>query len=343
MTLEPFFHASPNAMTTLSELRRVHDLVQPTEVIGLFAYATQSGLVAFNLQFGHEFWQTTSQRWLFSLDYGRTQPQAIRKILEYPNSEVRIFDGDWVVAQEGFMPRRSFHPKTALMKSQNDGAIGVVTGSGNFSANGLKTGVEAGASGFFGRNDELPTSVHSALEAAENYWDSATPVENIIDTYEAKWSASFFRSVVGNVQNAPHPGPQDIFWIEAGYVTKNRGASRPGNQIDLPRGMSNYFGFNVPQGFPLNSTIGPITFNTPLNGPITRNLRLGNNAMEKITLPIPEDHGLDLYDGKILVFQRIGQGFHLNALEAVDFEAAFGDRLSHVKTMGSGRRYGHIA
>lgn len=64
--------------------------------------------------------------------------------------------------------------------------------------------------------------------------------------------------------------------------------------------------------------------------------------MEKITLPIPETHGFDLYDGKVLVFQRTEQGFRMSALEATDFEAAFGDRLSVVMTMGSGRRYGHI-
>ncbi len=32
----------------------------------------------------------------------------------------------------------------------------------------------------------------------------------------------------------------------------------------------------------------------------------------------------------------------MRALEADDFETAFSDRLSQVKVMGSGRRYGHI-
>lgn len=342
MTFDPFFHESPNALTTLSELRRVHDLVQPKEVVGLFAYATQSGLVAFDLEFGSNFWQTTSQRWLFGVDYGRTQPQAIRKILENANSEVRIYDGEWVISQEGFIPRRTFHAKTALMRGENDASVGAVTGSGNFSANGLKTGVEAGASGFFTHENGLPDSITRAIEAAEGFWAAATPVENIIDEYEAKWSASFFRSIAEDASESQNPGPKDLFWIEAGYVTKNRGPSNPGNQIDLPRGMSEYFGFEVSLELPLNSNIGPITFMTPINGPVTRNLRLGNNAMEKITLPIPETHGLDLYDGKILVFQKIGLSFALNALEAVDFEAAFGDRLSNVRSMGSGRRFGHI-
>ncbi len=65
--------------------------------------------------------------------------------------------------------------------------------------------------------------------------------------------------------------------------------------------------------------------------------------MEKISLPIPETHGFDIYDGKILVFERSHDTFIMNALEAADFEAAFGDRLDDVRVMGSGRRYGFIA
>ena len=73
------------------------------------------------------------------------------------------------------------------------------------------------------------------------------------------------------------------------------------------------------------------------------NLRLGNNMMEKMSLPIPETHGFDIYDGKILVFRRAGGAFLMSALEAADFETAFGDRLDDVRAMGSGRRYGFIA
>jgi hypothetical protein len=64
--------------------------------------------------------------------------------------------------------------------------------------------------------------------------------------------------------------------------------------------------------------------------------------MEKITLPIPETHGFDIYDGKVLVFKREANAFGLNALEVADFEAAFGDRLLAVRTMASGRRYGRV-
>lgn len=88
---------------------------------------------------------------------------------------------------------------------------------------------------------------------------------------------------------------------------------------------------------------GYISVEPPSGGLVSRDLRLGNNLMEKITLPIPETHGLDLYDGKVLVFQRSGNQFKMWALEADDFLTAFGNRLYDVKAMGSGRRYGPIA
>lgn len=64
--------------------------------------------------------------------------------------------------------------------------------------------------------------------------------------------------------------------------------------------------------------------------------------MEKISLPIPETHGFDIYDGKGPLFQRAEGRFVMRALEADDFETSFGDRLAEVRVVNSGRRYGHI-
>ena len=337
-----FVPQGQNPSTTLSELRRMRNLVEATEALSLFAYATQSGLAAFDLEFGNEFWEGTTTRWLFGIDYGRTQPQAIRALCEKPNSTVRVHDGAWVVNQAGFLPRRDFHLKTSFLMRPNLGRLGIVAGSGNFSSNGLRQSVEAGTTILI---DSMAGDINIAedgLNAANEFWDAATPADQILDDYQDRWKSSFSRSEQNLNEEAEIPGPREIFWIETGYVTRNRGPNRPGNQIDLPRGMSRYFGMNPPEDLPLNSTIGPISFVTPTNGPVERNLRLGNNSMEKITLPIPETHGFDIYDGKVLVFRRLGASYVLNALEAADFEATFGDRLSAVMMMGSGRRFGHI-
>lgn len=344
MDLTTFIHQDANAPTTMSEIRRLHDKIATTKFLGLYAYATHSGASLFDLQVGSAFWTGASSRWLFGIDYGRTQPQALRLLCSRPNVNVRIHDGTYVVRQDGFLPRRDFHAKMAILQNPRKKRSGVVVGSGNFSANGLRKSVEAGASVVTRGIDEFNDMLGSTLAAADHLWDAATPVADILDAYENRWSASFPRRARGRQPDVE--GGHRVtrtFWIEAGYVTKNRGPNRPGNQIDFPRGMSEYFGFNPPADLPVNSIIGPVVFETPTGESVTNNLRLGNNMMEKISLPIPETHGFDIYDGKILVFQRSDAGrFVMRALEADDFETAFGDRLAEVRAMNSGRRYGLI-
>ena len=342
MTVDLFLQDSAGARTTLSEIRRVHDLVEATESFGLYAYATQSGLAAFDLEFGHSFWRTTSTRWLLGIDYGRTQPEAVRCLCEKPNAEVKIYDGEWLVQQTGFKPRRDFHPKTSFLLAPQNNRCGVVTGSGNFSSNGLRQSIEAGAAIYVDLDSGESNVLKTGLNAANALWQSATSAETILGAYREKWDRALWHSTQDRERAIDVPGAKEIFWIETGYVTKNRGPMKPGNQIDLPRGMASYFGLNTPNNLPLNSVIGKVAFLTPVGNRVVRNLRLGNNNMEKITLPIPEDNGFGIYDGKVLVFQRTEEGFRMSALEATEFKAVFGEKLSMVMTMESGRRYGHI-
>ncbi|MEW5852312.1 MAG: hypothetical protein AB2A00_26210 [Myxococcota bacterium] len=344
MYLSPFLHHDAHAPTTMSEIRRLHDEIATSDFLGLYAYATTSGATLFDLELGGSFWPSTSSRWLFGIDYGRTQPQALRLLRSRPNAEVRIHDGDYVVDQRGFVPRRDFHAKMAMLLDRGRELSGMVVGSGNFSSNGLRKSIEAGASILTHGSGEFESVLGPTLAAAELQWNQATPVADILDVYEERWSTSFFRR---GAEYPPHveidPGTTPAFWIEAGYVTRNRGPNHPGNQIDFPRGMSRYFGFNPPADLPIKSVIGQVVFETPTGAIVANNLRLGNNMMEKISLPIPETHGFDIYDGKILVFQRAEGGrFVMRALEADDFETAFGDRLAEVRVMAGGRRYGHI-
>jgi len=343
LNISAFIHNDLTTPTTLSEIKRVHDWVSTKDFFGVYAYATQSGVSSFELALGRNFWTHTPSRWLFGLDYGRTQPQALRFFCEQNNAEVRVFDGSWVVDQRGFIPRRDFHAKMSFLLNPSADRYGMIVGSGNFSSNGLRRSVEAGASICAEDRIEYSGNLEASLNLANSLWDNATPADCILDVYEDRWNASHSGAIA---ENQSHDGvihgPEDVFWIEAGYVTKNRGSNRPGNQIDFPRGMGRYFGFNPPEDMPPNSVIGEITFETPVGAPVSYNLRLGNNMMEKISLPIPETHGFDIYDGKYLIFQRSGSRFVFRALEADDFETVFGDRLSEVKIMGSGRRYGHI-
>ncbi|MCL4677205.1 MAG: hypothetical protein KJ017_01270 [Alphaproteobacteria bacterium] len=232
--------------------------------------------------------------------------------------------------------------KTSFLINSNESRFGMVVGSGNFSSNGLRHAAECGASFHTSTHSEFKEAFCSAMEAAESLWNTAAPAQDIIEAYEQRWKSSAVIEAAGLTDPTPNYDDVEAFWIEAGYVTRNRGADRPGNQIDMPRGMNRYFGFNAPDSLAVNSIIGSVTFEPPTGGLVSNNLRLGNNLMEKVSLPIPETHGFDMYDGKVLVFSPTNGRFRMWALEAADFEAAFGHRLGGVRAMGSGRRYGYI-
>ncbi|MDF5881219.1 phospholipase D family protein [Pseudomonas aeruginosa] len=192
MNLSTFLHRDANAPTTISEIRRIHEEIAATDFLGLYAYATQSGAALFDLTFAGNFWADTPSRWLFGIDYGRTQPQALRLLCSRPNVDVRIHDGMYVLDQSGFVPRRDFHAKMAMLLNQEAERSGAVVGSGNFSSNGLRKSVEAGASVITHGINEFDVVLRPTLVAAELLWEQATPVADILDVYEERWSTSFF-------------------------------------------------------------------------------------------------------------------------------------------------------
>ncbi len=332
-----FAHDILSGTTTLSEIVRVKNAISASNFFGCFAYATQSGFRAFDLGVGANFWTDTPSRWLFGIDYGRTDPRALREIAERENTEVRIYDGQVVVKRAGFKPRRDFHPKVTLLGNPVSGSHGLVLGSGNFSYNGLRRSVEAGAAIVAGDAIEYGQLVEPVASVFEELWGDACPLIDIAEEYEARLSELIA------ARDMKHSGkPEDPvtgFWIEAGYVTKNRGPDKPGNQIFAPNGFRRFFGLKK-KG---NSTlIGEITFKAEIGPKVTKNYRENDNGMEKLTLPMPEEHGFGVYDGKVLVFEPNGKGFLLSAIELDDFELAFRHRLANVRVMTGGRRFGKL-
>ena len=70
--------------------------------------------------------------------------------------------------------------------------------------------------------------------------------------------------------------------------------------------------------------------------------RQNDNTMEKLTLPMPENHGFGVYDGKVLMFEPRNNEFFLNAVELGEFDLVYGHRLANVQKMGGGRRFGEL-
>lgn len=331
-----FLQDSAVGTSTLSEIDKVHGAVSSNSFFGCYAYATQSGFRIFELSMGEDFWKHTDSRWLFGIDYGRSDPRALREVASRQNSEVRIYDGNFVVKSPDFMPRRDFHPKVAIVENTSSGAQGMVLGSGNFSYNGLRRSVEAGTAVTALKKSDANKYIKPVKSGFEALWEKSCPLGNIILDYENRLASLTSKKDAQRTLLAK--GLANGFWIEAGYVTKNRGIDKPGNQIFAPNGFRKYFGLSGTKGG--TTLIGEITFETIVGPIVKKNYRENDNGMEKLTLPMPEDHGFGVYDGKVLVFERKGGRFLLSAIEHGEFERVYGHRLVNIDKMGGGRRFG---
>lgn len=332
------FAHTPSGTTTLSEIARVRATISPDRFFGCFAYATQSGFRAFELSVGADFWSKTRSRWLFGIDYGRTDPRALREIAKRANTEVRIFDGQFVVNQTGFSPRRDFHPKVAMMENATNIVRGIVLGSGNFSNNGLRLSVEAGSAVIATKTADFKEHIEPVRSVFEALWKKACPLDDIVADYEKRLTDLVDSR--DTTRSAKATSQTKGFWIEAGYVTPNRGHDKPGNQIFAPKGFGAFFQLKKVKSS--STQIGEIIFVTETGPAVTKNYRENDNGMEKLGLPTPEDHGFGVYDGKVLIFRPKGKRFLLAAVELEEFELVYGHRLANVLKMSGGRRYGEF-
>lgn len=304
-----------------------------------FAYVTESGVAQLGTHLG-KLLKGRDCRWLFSIDYGRSHPNALRNVTTFGKSEVRIYDGAYVVDSKSFVPRLNYHLKTALTLQADGYPSQQVVGSGNLSASGLSSGVEAGCLVDYSQVEEAHGT--AVIARLENLWQDATPLADVVDAYEKQY-VEVSQPQTTPAEQPPVEGVTSLFWIDVGYVTKNRGPEKPGNQFDLPRGSHIYLGVTEVKAPLLNSVLADLKIRTPFGEIIERRLRYGNKAMEKLTLPIPEHYGYECYDGKILTF-RITEGqTALEAFEHEDFFQIYGMYISSCSQMQSGRKYGTIA
>jgi hypothetical protein len=335
--VRPFLHSGGGA-STLDQLEWLIEQVQPEQALFCFAYVTLSGCAEFNRRVGGAFWEGVSSRWLTAFDYGRTEPSALTFLDAKPNSAVAIHDGAAVLASGSLIPRRDFHIKTCFLTNATQGTWGMLAGSGNFSRNGLSNSVEGGVAVTARAEAEYTSVLRPSFRRAEALWAAGEAAGLLLPAYTALFTPP---EPAPRPPDAPPKQPYEFgrFWIDVGYVTRNRGLAAPGNQIDMPRGVHRFFGFEAGDDIPRNTVIGDVVFRVA-SGPIARSLRLGNNLMEKITLPIPEDHGFGAYDGKILEFVRVPGGFELGVYELDAFDRSLRGSSGATYEMGSGRLYG---
>ena len=100
-----------------------------------------------------------------------------------------------------------------------------------------------------------------------------------------------------------HLATATFLWIDVDYVVQNRGRGRPGNQIDLHHGTRVFFGMSSVR-VPRNTFPGEITVVYRAERTLCH-IRFGNNQMDKLNLPVPENAGPPEYQDKTLLFKRV--------------------------------------
>lgn len=291
--------------------------VQPTAMIAAVAYVTHSGIAELidrlDLLDG---WDQVSKRWLVGIDFCRSDPIALRGLDGLPRSNVRIYDGHFVVGREHCIPRVSFHPKLYAFHNRN--IKSVVAGSGNLSRTGLLIGVEAGLSAC-----NLPIKDSRYLQSWFNsQWRVATPFADVVVEYENRFQALENRLRPAPMEDDAAPvsagnrgqlTPMQLrklnvcrhLWIQAGNLHFNRGPDRPGNQLMLKRNTRVFFGFPA-RDLPPDTALGNIAIEYAGNIREICSLRFSNNSMDVLTLPVPEVEGPDSYNQETICFEQTG-------------------------------------
>lgn len=357
--------------SVLMGIRDASVIGQVVQFRAAVAYASRKGVRMLSEALAECDWEQIHKQWLISIDFGQTEPQALQEMMEMANSEVRIPNGRLVVSSHRFDPTPAcFHPKIYVFgASAPDGApIGMFAGSANLTGSGLELGYEAGVVSTWQGSvqDEEPgarAAARKGLNAIDRMWEYATPVEEIIEAYVEKRKAltrppqSEEQTEVRVLVDAPEPRelPEDVgvafttarkLWVRTDELYHNLTTRGIGNQLDLPRGTRVFFGFPVTE-VPRNSRFGTIIVQCPGFEPTRRNMRFGNNFMDKLNLPIPGEAGPSSYDHSILLFEKVGfsgTGIRKYSLELIS-EKRLAVELNAPNlslAMSGGRQYGVI-
>lgn len=349
----------------LSEICSVASSMPFTDFRAAVAYATTAGVRTLEdrVNQASRSWEPATKRWLISIDFGRSEPNALEELANLPNSEVRIPYGSLVVRRRGFSPAVVFHPKLFAFANPAAPNLGLLVGSANLSLSGLGSGFEAVTSHVWKprlTREQIASirKMESELQWFERIWAWADPLSDVIDGYRRRWRRTSWRGSEDDAElaklergsagalasgaRAVHLATARALWVEAGNLYLNRGPALPGNQLDLSPGTRVFFGF-PPTAV---GVFGEVVLQCPGFLPVGRRMRLGH-AQEKLNLPIPGTDGPPSYDGRILLFERQGpdsigrQQFLLRVGGPRDLARWKRSATRfHDYTMGSGRRYG---
>lgn len=295
--------------------------VDVEEVKFAVAYSTYRGcqrlVDRISKQIGQTQWEATNKFFITSLDFGLTDPTALEYLNQLNNSSVFIANPG-VVNNTGFMPSNAFHPKLYLFNSVT--RSGYVVGSANLTESALISNSEIVIAG-----DEIPVNIEWNNVWANAIAESEPLSARLLISYQERRTRQRRRPVDPD-PNIPTPTTQpgenpvfwdairtngvnptlyNHFWIEAGSMSS--GGSR--NQLELPRGANQFFGFAHSEYEGDHITIGHPTLTIKGQSWSDRPLTWhGNNRMERINLPTGSQGGFE-YQNSAVLFRRHEGGF----------------------------------
>jgi HKD family nuclease len=307
-------------------------------------------------------WKNITKKWLIGLDNGITGSESLRYLADLSNSNVHLFDAEYLL-NNNLHPRLKFHSKLYFFESSDHGAIGIFSGSANLTLSGLVLNTEQATSivfmnvvseeeklalsrlyeqkkrleGIFNQNAELSPTLYDRYrelcdqrqELVRNEDDQRTP--EILDSNRPEF----------DLDKAASIAIASNFWVEIRYVVENLGRGLPGNQIDLQRGSRVFFGFD--NGTVRRNTVFGSNIITHNGLEYECSMRFGNNSMDKLNLPSPQNISLDTYEDKVLLFTRLGNDrFNLQIfpLDNIENFRILSNRHNTSYEMKSGREYG---
>lgn len=348
----------------LGAYRRLASSVRFDRMTGLFAFASFKGTRLLCESLGSDVanWGRVSKRWVVSVDGGITEPEALRFLLRQRRTELWVPNADAVLARN-LRPLHRFHPKSLLLEKQTTvfEPTGLLVGSANMTCSGLCFGFEHAVSVELtpsSATEHLPPDILQGVLALEQTISEAARIDqSFIDRYDLirqrlpRIENEFFEDPRANLILQDRPtidlseaislASAQNLWVDIEYVVQNRGANEEGNQIDLKRGTRVFFGFGD-ASLSKNSPIGTVQIRFGSHA-AARNLRFGNNSMDKLDLPIPVMEGPPSYKNQTLLFTKASDGtFTLTLGTQTDIGKwkQKSREANSLFTMRSGREYG---
>lgn len=307
-------------------------------------------------------WETAEKKWLLSIDFGHTDPRAIRYLKSLPKSQVRIHDGNNVLRRR-LVPAAAFHPKTFVFDRAGGSGprpLGFVLGSANLTSGGLDTNIEHVVgmrfSSTIGKDEKL---LFGPVSSFEEWWDLAWLTADPATTAFLKKYQTLRKRYRPRVRDRRGPAPRRklpasvnqmrsfarwgnarCFWIETGNMYEN---NKRGNQLDARRGTRVYFGFPYRPVRP-QTTLGKVKMKYGKRPVQTdRSIAFGKNSMDKVHLPVPGTYGPSQYDHSVIHFKRVGPREFAVSLGNSRSAATWRRKSKQqglLNRLGGGRRFG---